>query len=153
MSNEIRVKVWAEYRHERQPGKPQEIYPKGMHNAIADYLKKQPGMNVSTATLDEPEHGLTEDALSKTDVLIWWGHMAHGEVKDEIVDRVRWAVLGGMGLIVLHSGHFSKIFKALMGTGCDLRWREIGEKERIWVIDPSHPITDVRRAVRHSCPG
>jgi len=113
-----------------------------MHNAIADYLKKQPGMQVTTACLDDPEHGLTEDALKNTDVLIWWGHIAHAEVKDEIVDRVKWAVLGGMGLIVLHSGHFSKIFKALMGTGCDLKWREIGEKERIWVIDPAHPIAD-----------
>lgn len=142
MSKNIRVRVWGEYRHERQPGKPQEIYPNGMHNAIADYLRRQPGMDVSTACLDDPEHGLTEEALANTDVLTWWGHMAHGEVKDEIVDRVKWAVLGGMGLIVLHSGHFSKIFKTLMGTGCDLRWREIGEKERIWVIDPSHPITD-----------
>jgi len=142
MSREIRVKVWSEYRHERQPGKPQEVYPNGMHNAIADYLKKQPGMQVTTACLDDPEHGLTEDALKNTDVLIWWGHIAHAEVKDEIVDRVKWAVLGGMGLIVLHSGHFSKIFKALMGTGCDLKWREIGEKERIWVIDPAHPIAD-----------
>lgn len=140
MSKDIRVKVWSEYRHERQPGKPQEIYPNGLHMAIADYLKKQPGLQVSTAVLDDPEHGLTEEALANTDVLLWWGHMAHHEVQDAVVDRVQQAVLDGMGLIVLHSGHFSKIFKRLMGTGCNLRWREIGEKERVWVIDYSHPI-------------
>lgn len=142
MANEIRVTVWSEYRHEKQPGKPQEVYPNGMHNAIGDYLKKQPGLAVRTATLDEPEHGLTEEALKNTDVLTWWGHMAHGEVRDEIVDRVQNAVLEGMGLIVLHSGHFSRIFRRLMGTTCNLKWREIGEKERLWVIDPSHPIAE-----------
>ena len=93
-----------------------------------------------TATLDEPEHGLTAEVLADTDVLTWWGHMAHGEVKDEIVSRVHQRVLDGMGLIVLHSAHFSKIFKKLMGTSCDLKWREIGEKERIWVVEPGHPI-------------
>jgi trehalose utilization protein len=97
-------------------------------------------MEVHTATLDEPEHGLTEEVLNNTDVLIWWGHMAHHEVRDDIVERVYNRVLNGMGLIVLHSGHFSKIFRKLMGTTCDLKWREIGEKERIWVIEPGHPI-------------
>jgi len=141
VSKPIKVTVWSEFRHERQPGEPQKVYPNGIHNAIADYLKKQPDLQVGTATLDEPEHGLTEEVLANTDVLTWWGHMAHGEVKDEIVDKVQRRVLDGMGLIVLHSGHYSKIFKRLMGTGCDLRWREISEKERVWVIDPSHPIT------------
>ena len=142
MSNVIRVTVWNEFRHEVIPGKPQEIYPKGMHVAIADYLKKQPGLEVRTATLDEPEHGLTDEVLANTDVLIWWGHMAHHDVQDEIVAKVKERVLNGMGLIVLHSGHFSKIFKALMGTTCDLKWREVGEKERVWVIDHAHPITE-----------
>src|SRR5690606_23866 len=95
-----------------------------------------------TATLDEPEHGLTEEVLANTDVLIWWGHMAHGEVNDEIVNRVYERVLAGMGLIVLHSGHFSKIFRKLMGTSCSLRWREADERERLWVVDPSHPIAN-----------
>jgi len=94
-----------------------------------------------TATLDEPEHGLTDEVLAATDVLIWWGHCAHGEVKDEIVAKVHARVLDGMGLIVLHSGHFSKIFQKLMGTTCNLKWREAGEKERIWVTDPTHPIS------------
>jgi trehalose utilization protein len=112
-----------------------------MHAVIAKGLSASPEFEVRTATLDEPEHGLSKETLEATDVLTWWGHMAHSEVKDEIVERVRQrVVLGGMGLIVLHSGHFSKIFKKLMGTTCDLRWREIGEKERIWVVESNHPI-------------
>ncbi|MGC8843650.1 MAG: ThuA domain-containing protein [bacterium] len=136
----IRVLVWNEGRHEKLDKRVAEIYPEGIHGAIAKYLRTQPDMEVRTATLDEPEHGLTEEALNHTDVLIWWGHMAHHEVRDDIVERVYRRVLDGMGLIVLHSGHFSKIFRKLMGTTCDLKWREIGEKERIWVVEPGHPI-------------
>jgi len=106
-------------------------------------LRGLPEIEVRTATLDEPEHGLRDDVLNNTDVLIWWGHMAHKEVSDEVVEKVhRRIVLDGMGLIVLHSGHFSKIFKLLMGTTCNLKWREAGEKERIWVINPGHPIAE-----------
>lgn len=142
MADVIRVTVWNEYRHEKTDEKIAKLYPEGMHGAIAKYLRTQPGLTVRTATLDEPEHGLTEEVLADTDVLTWWGHMAHGEVQDEIVDRVQRRVLDGMGLIVLHSGHFSKIFQKLMGTTCNLKWREIGEKERLWVIEPGHPIVD-----------
>jgi trehalose utilization protein len=45
-----------------------------------------------------------------------------------------------MGLIALHSAHYSKIFKRLMGTSCSLTWREAGERERLWVCNPGHPI-------------
>lgn len=138
----IRVTVWNENRHEKDEKHPaSRIYPNGMHEAIASHLRKQPDMEVRTATLDEPEHGLTDEVLENTDVMTWWGHTAHGQVADEIVDKVQKRVWAGMGLIVLHSGHFSKIFKRLMGTSCDLKWREANEKERIWVIDPAHPIT------------
>ena len=96
---------------------------------------------VRTAVLDDPEHGLTDEVLASTDVLIWWGHVAHGEVRDDIVEKVRQRVLDGMGIIVLHSGHGSKIFQRLLGTNTGaLKWRDDGEKERLWVIDPSHPI-------------
>lgn len=137
----INVTVWNEFRHEKTNAKVQAIYPDGMHTVIAAGLTAQ-GFNVRTATLDEPEHGLTDDVLANTDVLTWWGHMAHGEVDDAIVKKVQQRVLEGMGLIVLHSGHFSKIFKVLMGTTCDLKWREAGEKERIWVVEPGHPIAE-----------
>lgn len=143
MERKIRVTVWNEYRHEKLDKRVAEIYPEGIHGAIANYLKTLPNMGVRTATLDEPEHGLTEEVLNNTDVLIWWGHMAHHEVDDAVVERIYNRIIyGGMGLIVLHSGHFSKIFRKLMGTSCDLKWREIGEKERIWVIEPGHPIAE-----------
>ncbi|MCB0023424.1 MAG: ThuA domain-containing protein, partial [Caldilinea sp.] len=141
MAQSTRVTVWNEYRHEKQNAEIAEIYPQGIHGAIAGYLRGH-GCIVTTATLDEPSHGLTEHVLDNTDVLVWWGHMAHGEVSDEIVEQVHAHVLKGMGLIVLHSGHFSKIFKRLMGTTCDLKWREAGEKERVWVVAPGHPIAD-----------
>lgn len=136
----IRVTVWNEYRHEKKNPHIAGIYPEGIHGAIAAALRKA-GYDVGTATLDEPEHGLTDEVLAGTDVLTWWGHMAHGEVKDEIVAKVQKRVVeGGMGLIVLHSGHFSKIFKSLMGTTCNLKWREANEKERLWVLETGHPI-------------
>jgi len=113
-----------------------------MHVAIAQGLREHADFEVGTATLDEPEHGLTDAVLASTDVLLWWGHMAHGEVRDEIVATVQARVLDGMGLIVLHSGHFSKIFKRLMGTSCNLKWREADDNERIWVVEPGHPIAD-----------
>ncbi|MDP9470237.1 MAG: ThuA domain-containing protein [Chloroflexota bacterium] len=142
MARSIRVTVWNEFRHEQQDDRIAAIYPNGIHGAIADGLTKDPDLAVRTATLDEAEHGLTDEALTHTDVLIWWGHKAHDEVTDDVVERVHRRVLQGMGLIVLHSGHFSKIFKRLMGTTCDLKWRAVGEKERLWVVAPGHPIVE-----------
>ncbi len=138
----IRVTLWNEFRHERSHESIKKIYPDGMHKTIADALQRQ-GCTTRLAALDDPEHGLTEEVLAATDVLTWWGHCAHGEVRDEIVERVhRHVVERGMGLIVLHSGHHSKIFRKLMGTTGNLRWREAGEKERLWVITPGHPIAE-----------
>ena len=139
-SRTIRVTVWNEFRHEKSNATVKSIYPKGMHETLAARLRQEPGVAVRTATLDEAEHGLTDAVLAETDVLTWWGHVAHGEVRDEIVDRVQKRVLEGMGLIVLHSGHYSKIFRRMMGTTCLLRWREVHEKERVWLVDPTHPI-------------
>ncbi len=141
MADKIRVTIWNEFRHEKKNEAVRKIYPDGMHAVIAKPLKAA-GMAVRVATLDEPEHGLTEKTLADTDVLTWWGHVAHNEVSDEIVRRVQKRVLEGMGLIVMHSGHYSKIFRALMGTNCSLKWREAAEKERLWNIEPSHPITE-----------
>lgn len=137
----LRVTVWNEFRHERENPEVAAIYPHGIHTALADPLRAA-GLEVATATLDEPEHGLSDARLAATDVLLWWGHRAHHEVADAIVDRVQGGVLGGMGLVALHSAHFSKIFKRLMGTGCDLKWREAGERERLWVVAPGHPVVE-----------
>ena len=142
MKDKIRVTVWNEYRHEKLNEEIAKIYPEGMHNAIGKHLGAEPDIEVRTATLDEPEHGLTDDVLAATDVLIWWGHMAHLEVEDDIVTKVQFRVLDGMGLVVLHSAHLSKVFRSLMGTSCMLKWREIAEKERLWVVEPGHPIAD-----------
>jgi len=136
----IRAVVWGENIHEQTNKVVAEIYPEGMHNTIAKALNADASIEATTATLQEPEHGLSEARLKDTDVLLWWGHKDHGAVKDEVVERVAKRVWEGMGLIVLHSGHFSKVFKRLMGTPCALKWREAGERERLWVINPRHPI-------------
>ncbi len=142
MARAIAVTVWNEFRHERESEAVKKVYPKGIHAALADQLGALGGVQARTATLDEPEHGLTEEVLRGTDVLIWWGHMAHHEVSEEVAERVQRRVLEGMGFIGLHSAHFSKPFRRLMGTNCSLRWREAGEKERLWNVEPGHPIAE-----------
>jgi len=139
--NSLRITVWGENVHEHKSAKVKEVYPDGMHAVIAAGLRRLlPGATVTTATLQEAEHGLTADRLRETDVLTWWGHMAHHDVADEVVKRVHARVLEGMGLLVLHSAHHSKIFRSLMGTTASLTWRDAGERERIWVCNPGHPI-------------
>ena len=136
----IRATVWGENVHEQTSELVAGIYPDGMHGCIAGALNEAGGIAATTATLQEPEHGLSAARLAETDVLLWWGHAAHGEVSDTVVDRVADHVWGGMGLIALHSSHFAKIFKKLMGTPCNLTWREAGERERLWVTARHHPI-------------
>ncbi|SLN66082.1 ThuA domain-containing protein [Roseisalinus antarcticus] len=136
----IRAIVWGENIHEKSNAIVGDLYPEGMHGAIAEGLNAAAGIEATTATLQEHEHGLSEARLAEADVLLWWGHAAHGDVADEIVERVCRHVWSGMGLIVLHSGHFAKPFKRLMGSPCNLTWREAGERERLWVTSPNHPI-------------
>lgn len=137
----MNVTIWNEFHHEKHSDCVKGIYPDGIHMAIArGLLERVPGVEVRTATLDEPEHGLGKAVLDTTDVLFWWGHACHDAVDDAVVTRVQEAVLAGMGLVVLHSGHYSKVFRRLMGTACSLRWREAGERERVWTINPGHPI-------------
>ena len=134
----IRVTVWNEFVHEREHEEIRAVYPDGIHNCIKEFLQCD-DIEVRTATLFMPEHGLSQEVLDNTDVLIWWGHMAHHLVSDEVVARVQKRIWEGMGLIVLHSGHHSKIFRTMMGTSCNLKWRD-DDRERIWVAKPSHPI-------------
>lgn len=136
----VHVTVWNEYRAEKELDEAREQYPDGIHNAIAGFLEDA-GYDTGTATLDEPDHGLSEDVLEETDVLVWWDHFARDEVEDEVAERVREHVRDGMGLIVLH-GSGGKVFSGLMGTSCSLKWREAEEKERLWVVQPGHPITE-----------
>ncbi len=137
----IKVTIFNEFIHEQQNPLVQAIYPDGIHKALANVLDAEADIRVQTATLEQPQHGLTEALLAQTDVLLWWGHLAHDKVDDAVVDRVQARVLEGMGFIALHSAHYSKPFRRLMGSGCGLTWRETGEKERLWVVNASHPIT------------
>jgi trehalose utilization protein len=140
MSKPLNITIWNEFWHERNNPVVGEIYPEGIHTVLADAMRQRGFESIRTATLDEPEHGLSQAVLDETDVLLWWGHKKHNDVSDEIAARVHARVLQGMGLVVLHSGHFSKVFKRLTGTACTVNWREDGERERIWVVTPEHPI-------------
>src|SRR5699024_8216095 len=147
----LRIAVFGENRHEKLDASVQAIYPDGMHTVIAEALRRllaADGVDaeVRIALLDDIEESLSEEALAETDVLTWWGHMAHGDVPDEVSERVVRRVHEGMGLIPLHSAHYSKPFKALMGTTCNLLWRNDGEEERVWTVNGSHPIA---RGVPH----
>ncbi len=136
----IRTVVWGENIHERVNEDVRKVYPDGMHEVIAASIQMDQAITASTATLQEPENGLPANRLAETDVLVWWGHKDHGSVDAGVVENIASRVFEGMGLIVLHSGHFSKPFKRLMGTPCALKWREAGERERLWVVNPGHPI-------------
>ena len=135
----IRVTVYNEFLHERTEERIRAVYPEGIHMAIKGFLEGDE-ISVETVTLDDVAEKLTDELLNRTDVLIWWGHMAHERVPDEVAERVQQAVLKGMGAIFLHSGHHSKPFRRLMGTTCNLTWREDGDYERVWVVKPAHPI-------------
>ncbi len=135
----INVLIWNENIHEKKQPEVKSIYPEGIHGCIRSFLSENPEISVRCSTLEMENQGLSEEILSGTDVLIWWGHKAHDKVTEENVRMVCRHVNSGMGLIALHSSHFSKIFKALMGTSASLKWRH-GDRERIWCADPSHPI-------------
>ncbi|CQR52461.1 MULTISPECIES: ThuA domain-containing protein [Haloferax] len=137
----VSVTVWNEYVQERTDEEVAAVYPDGIHAVLAEALESR-GHDVRVATFDEPDHGLTDAVLDDTDALVWWGHKAHQAVEDAVVERVCEHVYDGMGFVPLHSAHFSKAFKRLMGTPCSLRYRESGERERVWVVDPGHPIAD-----------
>ncbi len=141
MADRINILIWNEYYHETHNDYVRKIYPEGIHGQLKKKLEGEKDFNISTATLDEePDHGLTQEVLDGTDVLIWWGHVKHEDVKDEVVERVHRRILSGMGFIGLHSTHLSKVFRRLMGTRCTLRWREDSNHERVWVVEPYHPI-------------
>ncbi|MBE5769609.1 MAG: trehalose utilization protein ThuA [Clostridiales bacterium] len=135
----LRITVWNENFHEKHLPGMKERHPEGLHGTIAAILRQEEDFVVRTATQDDPECGLTEEVLNDTDVLFWWGHVTHNDVPDSVVERVHNHVLQGMGLVVLHSGHFSKIFRKVCGTPCNLTWHD-DSKERLFVVNPGHPI-------------
>ncbi len=139
----IKVTIWNEARHEKLHTEVAAVYPDRIDGAIAAGIAND-DFEITRVTFDDPEEGLPDQLLEKTDVLLWWGHIAHDEVSDGLIDRIQQRVLNGMGLVVLHSGHHSKLFRRLMGTNCNLAWRELpdGDLERVWVVNPSHPIAE-----------
>ena len=141
--NKIRLTIWNEFLHEVWEGPASDLirshYPKGIHNALKDELEAD-DLDIRAVAMSDPDQGLPDELLANTDVLMWWGHCGHDKVADALVDKIQRRVQEGMGLVVLHSGHYSKIFRRLLGTSCSLRWREVGEKERVWVVDRFHPI-------------
>ena len=142
----LRVTIWHEFRHEKQNEQIRGLYPDGMHAVMRDAIQEetqthfQRPVEITLATLDEERNGLTPDRIQHTDVMVWWGHMAHGDVSDEVVEEVCEAVRGGMGFVALHSSHYCKPFKKLLGTGGHLRWRAVGERERLWCVRPGHAL-------------
>lgn len=137
----IHVTVWNEYVEERQYPHIKEVYPEGIHKCIGSFLEKSEDIEVGYATLDMPEHGLSEEVLNKTDVLIWWGHQEHEKVSDEVVERVKRHVLNGMGFIPLHSSHLCKVLRVLLGTSLSLRWNN-EDTEKLICVNPGHPIAE-----------
>lgn len=137
----IHITVWNEYKHEQEYEGIRRVYPEGIHGCIAGFLKEEKDFLIRTATFDEPEHGLTEEVLRNTDVLIYWSHALQEEFTEEVAERVRAHVLSGMGLVALHSAHFSKIMKKLLGTSMTLKWRH-GDREKLWCTLPTHPIAE-----------
>lgn len=138
----LNVTVWNENVHEMSDPEVKARYPTGIHGAVAALV--EPELRgfaaIRTATMDEPEHGLPPKVLDDVDVLVWWGHIVQEDVSEEVVHRVVDRVLRGMGLVILHSAHWSKIFRRLMGTSCILKWRAADDRELVWTIDPAHPI-------------
>lgn len=140
VKNMINVTVWNEHIQDKTDEDVLKVYPDGINACIAEFLGRDEELNITCATQDQPECGLGNGVLDNTDVLIWWGHCGHEDVPDELVDKIQERITRGMGLIVLHSGHYSKIFRRMMGTTCSLCWRD-GDRERLWNIAPNHPIT------------
>ena len=138
----MKITIWNEYKHEKENEQVGALYPEGIHGALAHHLSGIDGFEVTTAWLDQPDHGLPQSLIDQTDVMLWWGHRAHNELSDEAAQRVQAAVQRGMGFIALHSAHYSKPFRLLMGTSCALSWRVGNDHERLWLVDPTHPIAD-----------
>lgn len=140
----IKVTIFNEFLHEQEDERVKAVYPNGIHNQLKSFLESDDVVVRTVVEYDSERKvitdcGITDELLDDTDVLIWWGHVGHQHVPDEIVEKCYKHVLNGMGAIFLHSAHHSKLFKKLMGTSCNLKWRD-GEKERLWNINPIHPI-------------
>ena len=140
MAEKIRVTVWNEFRHEKTKENVKALYPNGLHAVVGEFLSATGDMEVTLAALDDEAQGLPDEVLENTDVLVWWGHMAHKEVSDELVAKIQKRVyLGKLGFVGRHSAHHSKPFRAIVGTNGNLQWGR-NQREVVWNLMPSHPI-------------
>lgn len=135
----INVTIWNEDSINTAAPEVLKVHPEGLNGTLKSFLSKDEELNVVTTTLEDPEYGMPDELLNSTDVLMWWGHCKHEKVPDELVKKIHDRVVRGMGIIFLHSAHFSKPFISLMGTTCSLKWRD-GDRERLWTLLPNHPI-------------
>lgn len=135
----MKITVVCEHNPGMESEEGRRAYPEGLGNCLCDLLRET-GADVTLVRADETGAALTDEVLGGTDVLFWWGHWYHKQVDDALVEKVAARVHGGMGMVFLHSAHDSKPFKRLLGTTCSLRWREDGERERLWCVSPGHPI-------------
>jgi trehalose utilization protein len=138
----LTVTIFNEYVTQKEQPDAMEVYPDGIHPVLVDVVERA-GHDTRVALFSDSEHGLTKDVVAETDVLVYWSHARNEEFEDRVVDRVQDAVLDGMGLVMLHSARRSKLFMRLMGTDCNVRgYRDADETERVWVVDPAHPVVD-----------
>ncbi len=139
----VNVTIWNEFRHEKTDPNCKALYPDGIHAFIKDFLQKMDKgaeFKITLAAMDDPDHGLSDEVLADTDVLLWWAHIHHHEINDAIVAKIKDRVYrGGMGFIALHSAHMSKPFQNIVGTTGYLTWGD-DQHEILWNMNPTHPI-------------
>lgn len=136
----MRVTIFTEFNKSMASEAGKRAYPEGMNECLRDLISEKHDVRMIVHTSEDDGTALTEEILKDTDVLVWWGHHYHATVSDSVVNLVQDYITRGMGLVALHSSHKSKIFMRMLGTPADLRWREINERERLWAINPAHPI-------------
>ncbi len=138
----MKVTIVCEYNSSMDSLEGKKAYPNGMGNCLKDFLQSAYD-DVTLITYDDKgADELTDDIIEKTDVMFWWGHWYHGAILEELADKIVSRVQRGMGMVFLHSAHMSKPFKKLIGSTGTLKWREVGEHERLWCVDMSHPIAE-----------
>jgi trehalose utilization protein len=138
----INVLVWDEQQDVQVKS---GAYKNFLGNAVAEFLSKTDGLQVVSANINEPDQGLADDRIAAADVVVWWGHVRHKDVNDSKVESIVAKVKAGKaGFVALHSAHYSKPFKNLMGTNCGFKKVDANKNEgfvqHLRVVSPMHPI-------------
>lgn len=140
MSQEsVNALVWSEGTE------PEDVYPRGVRGPIADYLSEETDIEARTRSIEDEDQGVSGDDLEWADVILWWGHLRHDDVTDETVDRIEEHVReNGVGFVSLHSAHYARPYKRLIGMSGDLGGHRLtdDESEYVEVCAPDHPIAE-----------